>query len=158
MSQGSEGSSVLFFDPATCDDNLADLRGADGRLPTFDSEPGTPPPALEAEVACGERGTQTSPTQDTAVPHITVAATQVDQVTVADQGTQALRLPPRSVSFTQTATAPRISSWTQVPRTVMKACGTDMPPVLVTSSGCQAGAYFDNEVIPPGAPRPKRAN
>jgi len=28
-----------------------------------------------------------------------------------------------------------------------------MPPVLVTS--CQAGAYFDNEVIPPGAPRPK---
>jgi len=30
-----------------------------------------------------------------------------------------------------------------------------MLPVLVTSSGCQAGAYFDNEVIPPGAPRPK---
>jgi len=24
-----------------------------------------------------------------------------------------------------------------------------------TLSGCQAGAYFDNEVIPPGAPRPK---
>jgi len=33
--------------------------------------------------------------------------------------------------------------------------GTDMPPVLVTSTSCQAGAYFDNEVIPPGAPRPK---
>jgi len=30
-----------------------------------------------------------------------------------------------------------------------------MPPVLVTSTSCQAGAYFDNEIIPPGAPRPK---
>jgi len=33
--------------------------------------------------------------------------------------------------------------------------GTDMPPVLVTSISCQAGAYFDNDVIPPGTPRPK---
>jgi len=32
---------------------------------------------------------------------------------------------------------------------------TDMPPVLVASTGCQAGAFFDNDVIPPGAPRPK---
>jgi len=30
-----------------------------------------------------------------------------------------------------------------------------MPPVLVMSTGCQAGAYFDNDVIPPGAPRLK---
>jgi len=30
-----------------------------------------------------------------------------------------------------------------------------MPPVLVELVGCQAGAYCDNEVIPPGAPRPK---
>jgi len=37
----------------------------------------------------------------------------------------------------------------------MQDCGTNMPPVLVSSSGCQAGANFDNEVIPPGAPRPK---
>jgi len=37
----------------------------------------------------------------------------------------------------------------------MKDSGTDMPPVLVISSGCQAGAYFDNEVIPPGVLRPK---
>jgi len=28
-----------------------------------------------------------------------------------------------------------------------------MTPVLVTSTGCQAGAYFDNDVIPPGVPR-----
>jgi len=33
--------------------------------------------------------------------------------------------------------------------------GTDMPPVLVASTGCQAGAFFDNEVISPGVPRPK---
>jgi len=54
MSQGSEGSPVQFLDPATCDDILADLRRADGSLPTFDSKLGTPPLALEAEVACGE--------------------------------------------------------------------------------------------------------
>jgi len=33
--------------------------------------------------------------------------------------------------------------------------GTDMPPVLLTSTSCQAGCHFDNEVIPPGAPCPK---
>jgi len=33
--------------------------------------------------------------------------------------------------------------------------GTDMPPVLVSSTACRAGTYFDNEVIPPGVPRPK---
>jgi len=32
---------------------------------------------------------------------------------------------------------------------------TDMPPVLVASTGCQAGAFFDNDVIPPSAPYPK---
>jgi len=81
----------------------------------------------------------------------------VDQVTVADQGTQALIRPPRSVAFTQTATAPRstTTSWTQVPRTVMIDCGTDMPPALTTTIGCQAGAYFNNDIIPPGAPRLK---
>jgi len=42
-----------------------------------------------------------------------------------------------------------------VPPVALQDCGTDMPPVLVTSSGCQAGAYYDNEVIPPGAPPPK---
>jgi len=42
-----------------------------------------------------------------------------------------------------------------VPRTALTDTGTDMPPVLVASTGCQAGAFFDNEVIPPGVPRPK---
>jgi len=60
MSQGSAGSPVLFLDPAACDDVLADLRGDDGCLPTFsDSERGSPPPMLEAEVTHLNKGTQT---------------------------------------------------------------------------------------------------
>jgi len=42
---------------------------------------------------------------------------------------------------------------TQMARAILKDRG--MPPVLTTTTGCQAGAYFDNEVISPGAPRPK---
>jgi len=57
MSQES-GSPVNFLDTETCDDILKDLRGADGTLPDFESDPGSPPPTLEAEVAC-DRGTQT---------------------------------------------------------------------------------------------------
>jgi len=50
MSQSSAGSLVLFLDPAACEDIFADLRGEDGCLPTFsDSDPGSPPPTLEAE-------------------------------------------------------------------------------------------------------------
>jgi len=30
-----------------------------------------------------------------------------------------------------------------------------MAPILVVTTGCQAGAYFDNETIPPGVPRPR---
>jgi len=30
-----------------------------------------------------------------------------------------------------------------------------MAPVLVATTGCQAGAYFDTETIPPGVPRPR---
>jgi len=62
-SQGS-GSPVAFIDAATCDHLLQDLRGADGQLPDFNSigsEPGSPPPALEAEVAHGDKETQTYP-------------------------------------------------------------------------------------------------
>jgi len=53
MSQGS-GSPVTFFAPETCEDILKDLRGTDGTLPDFNSvasDPGSPPPALEVEVA-----------------------------------------------------------------------------------------------------------
>jgi len=30
-----------------------------------------------------------------------------------------------------------------------------MVPVLVATTGCQAGAYFDNDTIPPGVHRPR---
>jgi len=33
--------------------------------------------------------------------------------------------------------------------------GTDMPLMPTTTTGCQAGTFFENELIPPGAPRPK---
>jgi len=63
FSEGS-GSPVAFIDAETYNNILADLRRADGQLPDSDSigsEPGSPPPALEAAVAHGERATQTYP-------------------------------------------------------------------------------------------------
>jgi len=89
-------------------------------------------------------------------------------VSVSDQATQVISRPHQAVSYTQTPSPAPISdrgtempqrctstTGTQMPRVILTDRGTDMPPVLVTSSGCQAGAYFDNEVIFPGAPRPK---
>jgi len=67
MSQGS-GSPVTFLDPETCDDILKDLKNADGSLPTFDSDPGSPSLALEAEVPC-DRG-------DTDLPHTDTGPTR----------------------------------------------------------------------------------
>jgi len=103
MSQGSEGSPVLFLDPAACEDILADLRGADCSLPTFESDPGSPPPTLEAEVSCGERATQTSPvqTQDQAAYVLMVPP----PVSVADTATQVISRPHQATSFTQTPTS-----------------------------------------------------
>jgi len=132
-------------------------------------------------VACGKGGTQTSPvpthdqatyvlmvpppvlvadaaTQVVTRPHQTTSSTQTpSSAPTSDQGTQVTIRPPRSVAYTQTATAPNStrSSCTQVPRTATTNTGTDMSWVLVISTSCQAGEYFDNEVIPPGAPRPK---
>jgi len=59
MSQRS-GSPVTFLDQEACDMILLALRRKDGTLPNFESDPGTPPPELEAAVAC-DRGKQTSP-------------------------------------------------------------------------------------------------
>jgi len=52
MSQGLGGSPFNFLDLNTCDTILQDLRRADGTLPSFDSVSDTPPPVLEAAVAC----------------------------------------------------------------------------------------------------------
>jgi len=167
MSQGSDGSLVQFLDPATCDVILNDLRHADGSFPNFDSsDPGSPVPVLEAEVACGERSTQTSPvpTQDQSTYVLMVPT----PVSVSDQATQVISRPHQAVSYTQTPSAAPTSekgtempqrstptTGTQMPRVILTDRGTEMPPVLVTSSGCQAGAYFENEVIPPCASRSK---
>jgi len=177
MSQSSAGSPVLFLDPAACDKILADLRGEDGRLPTFsDSEPGSPPPMLEAEVThldkasqtplvhCRDRSTSALPpstvdqsTQVVSRPHQATSATQTASVSsTSDQSTQVLLRPPRSRAFTQTEKpAPSTrSSWTQVPRLHSHDSVTEMPPVSTSSQASQAGCYFDNDLIPPGAPRP----
>jgi len=117
MSQRS-GSPVALLDAEACDNILQDLRGADGKLPDFDSvesDPGSPPPALEAEVARGERATQTSPvlsqdqaTQVVSRPHKATSTTPTpSSAPTSHQGTQVLLRPPRSVAFTQTASAPR---------------------------------------------------
>jgi len=181
MSQGSEGSPVLFLDPAACDDILADLRGADEHLPSFsdDSEPGTPSPTLEAEETNGERATQTSqvPTHDQSTSILPVPVSTSDQATqvighphqassftqtpssapISDQSTHVLLRPPRSVAYTQTATAAKSTrtSWPQVPRPLLEDAGTDMQTVTTRSTECPAGCFFNNELIPPGAPRPK---
>jgi len=173
---------VAFFDAETCDQLIQDLRGVDGKLPDFESvgsDPGSPPPALEAEVAHGERATQTSPvpthdqstdtltttvstsdqsTQVLSRPHQATSGTQTPSLALtSEHGTQVLFRPPRSVAYTQTAIPARSTntSWSQTYRAPLTDTGTDMPPVLVTSTGCQAGSHFDNEVILPGAPRSK---
>jgi len=167
MSQGS-GSPVAFLDATTCEDILADIRRPDGTLPDFGSipsEPESPPPALELEVTHSDRVTQTelAPSRDQATqvlsrPHRWTSATKTPALTsTTDQTTQVLLRPRQSWAFTQTerpATSTS-SSWTQVPRVDLTDTATDMPPVLVTSTSCQAGAYFNNDEIPPGVPRPR---
>jgi len=112
MSQGSEGSLVLFLDPAACDDILADLRGKEGRLPTFsDSEPGTPPPTLEAEETYGERASQTSPVQC----HDQSTSALPEPVSTSGQSTQVISRPHQATSGTQTpSSAPTYDQTTQV--------------------------------------------
>jgi len=51
------GPPVNLIYSDTCHEILQGLRGADSQLSSFDSDPGSPPPALEAEVAHGERAT-----------------------------------------------------------------------------------------------------
>jgi len=92
-------------------------------------------------------------------PHLATSATQTPSSgPTLNQSSQVLLRPPRSWAYTQTerpATSTR-TSWTQVPRLTTHSTGTEIPPVATTlSQECQAGCYFDNELIPPGAPRPQ---
>jgi len=97
MNQGSE-SPVNFLDLKTCDDILKDLRR------DFESDLGSPLPALEVKVAC-DRGTLTTPvlTQDQST--YTLMARAQDYIsTVSHQGVQAL--PPQLVAEGSTQTLP----------------------------------------------------
>jgi len=162
--------NLQFFSFSISEIILADLRGPDGTLPDFGSipsEPGLPPPALEREpeVPYSDPGTQTQPapsrdqsTQVLSRSHQWSSATQTPALaSTADQTTQVLLRPRQSVAYTQT-TRPATSnttSWTQTARPALYNTGTGMDQILTTSTGCQAGTFFDNEVIPPGVPHPK---
>jgi len=158
------GSPLPFLDDTQCDDILADMRQPDGTLPDFGSipsQPSSPPPQLE--VALSNKATQVDAlqyrdvgTQALSRPHQGTAKTQTPSRPTADQSTQVLIRPPGLVAFTQTArpATSTTTSWTQTSRPALINTGTHMPPVLVTSTGCQVGAFYDNDLIPPGVPRP----
>jgi len=120
------------------------------------SEPLKPPQcqpttdALTSTVSTSDQATQVI-----SRPHQATSGTQTPSPDLTlEQGMQVFLRPPRSVAFTQTATAPRSTrtSWTQVPRPDLRNTGTDMPATLTTSAETQVGCFFDNEVIPPVAP------
>jgi len=158
------GVASPLFDASVCDDILADMRQPDGTLPDFGSIPSqssSPPPQLE--VARSNKTTQVDPTQYCDVgtqalsrPHQGTAGTQTSSIPTADISTQVLIRPPRSVAFTQTArpATSTTTSWTQTARPSLINTGTDMTPTQTTDTGCQVGAFYDTDVIPPGVPRP----
>jgi len=90
-------------------------------------------------------------------PHRWTSSTQTVTIVVPtqDQTTQVLLRPRRAEAFTQTARPGRTDTWAQTNRPPpISDAGTDMPVVHTLSTASQAGCYFDNDLIPPGAPRP----
>jgi len=177
MSQGSSGSPVDFLDSATCEAILDGLRDSDGRMPTF-SPPGTPPPALDIEATQRDRHTQTrtgakytadkasntfidvtdAATQVVGRPHLRTSSTQTSPTVVPsqDQSTQDHLRPCQFTAFTQTARLGTYHRGAQTDRSALTIdSATSMAPVLVATTSCRAGAYFNNEVIPPGVTRPR---
>jgi len=172
MSQGSGGSPVNFLDPATCEAILDGLWDADERMPAFAvSPPGTPPPLLLLEMTTRDGHTQTgvsysrekatntfidvtdAATQVVSRPHLWTSATQTATLVASthDQTTQAHLRPRRSEAFSQTARPGTYHRVTQTDRPAPTIdSGTAMAPVLVATTGCQAGAYYSNDVILPG--------
>jgi len=134
-----------------------------------------PPPYLPLEVTLIDGHTQTgatytrdkatltfinvthTATQVASRPHVWSSATQTS-ITAAlsqDQATQVLIRPRRQETFTQTGRPGTFHRPSQTDRLALTDTATSMASVLVATTGCQAGAYFDNEVIPPGVPRPR---
>jgi len=109
-------------------------------------------------------------TQVISRPHLWSTATQTATIVTEshDQATQDHLRPPRRNMFTQTAHPGSSNVMTQTARpgsyhrasqttppapTVDSA--TSMAPVLVATTGCQAGAFYTNDIIPPDVPRPR---
>jgi len=118
-------------------------------VPTHDQSTKTP----AATVSTSDQATQVI-----SRPHQATSGRQTPSPALtSDQGTQVLIRAPRLVAYTQTASPARSTStsWTQTSRTPLKDTGTDMPVIATKTAECQAGCFFDNDFIPPGAPRPK---
>jgi len=97
-------------------------------------------------------------TQVASRPHVWSSATQTATIVVPsqDQATQAYLRPRRRDTFSQTARPGTYHRGAQTDKPALTVDSpTSMAPVLVATTGCQAGAYFDNEAIPPGVHRPR---
>jgi len=176
-SQGSGGSPVNFLDQVTCDAILEGLQDQEGHIPDFTvSPPGTPPPHLPRErttyvdghtqtgaTYTREKATSTfidvthTATQVASKPHVWTSATQTDPLvsSMQDASTQVLIRPRRHEAFTQTARPGTFHRPSQTDSIVLTDASTSMAPVLVATTGCQAGAHFDTDIIPPGVQRPR---
>jgi len=176
MSLGSGKSPIDFLDPATCDAILEGLRDTEGSLPDFTGgPPGTPPPALSREVTKRDGHTQTgafstrekatstfvdvthTATQVACRPHTWTTATQTATLvsSTLDAFTQVLIRPRRNEAFTQTGRLGTVHRAAQTDGLALSDASTSMTPVLVATTGCQAGAIFDTDYIPPGVLRPR---
>jgi len=102
-------------------------------------------------------------------PHVWSSATQTEATVASthDQSTPDHLRPRRYHAFSQTARPAYTQTFTQTarPGTFHRGAQTDRPalndssmsmaPVLVATTGCQAGAHYSNDVIPPGVLRPR---
>jgi len=96
-------------------------------------------------------------TQVSSRPHVWTSATQTASLAAphTHQSTQVHLRPSRRETFTQTARPGTYHRPSQTDRPALSDSSTSMAPVLVATTGCQAGAYFDNDTIPPGVRRPR---
>jgi len=95
-------------------------------------------------------------TQVDSRPHLWTTASQTTSSAPSQQdaSTQILIRPNRREADTQTGRAGSFHRAAQTEHLALSNSWTSMTPVLVTTTGCQAGAVFDNDLIPPGVPRP----
>jgi len=159
MSQGSGEFPVNFLDIDTCENILQGLRREDETLPSFDSDSDTPPPVLEAAVAC-YRGTQTpsGPSQDQGVQALPPqlrpeSSTQTLPPWTRDNVTQM----PHGITRDNKTQMPQVitrDNVTQMPQVISRDNETSMPSVTYSTTTTQTKVYFDTAEIPPGAPCP----